>query len=243
MAKGFPHLKNTFIEEQEEENSQERPIHALGVNTCTARLTTNPCKFADLYGDGDMSEASTPSICGRTNSATTATSEAEIFVGTPTGSESSFRFGDVEPSMNVVAPITLCAQQDLPTSAVPGRQIWLKIPVELPYDIASSVEDFNYIVTNSLVNADSGCASIDVSVTLNSTRKILPLAALVPDCRTYTGASHRSRVKAQDKSLASTHSSDQVCCHWKNKGWCKYQECCKFQHPAHKRGVGSTKRT
>jgi len=29
-----------------------------------------------------------------------------------------------------------------------------------------------------------------------------------------------------------------VCCHWKNKGWCKYQDTCKFQHPDHKKGAG-----
>eukprot|EP00405_Crypthecodinium_cohnii_P021605 CAMPEP_0206469888 /NCGR_PEP_ID=MMETSP0324_2-20121206/30573_1 /ASSEMBLY_ACC=CAM_ASM_000836 /TAXON_ID=2866 /ORGANISM="Crypthecodinium cohnii, Strain Seligo" /LENGTH=403 /DNA_ID=CAMNT_0053943783 /DNA_START=131 /DNA_END=1338 /DNA_ORIENTATION=- len=34
-----------------------------------------------------------------------------------------------------------------------------------------------------------------------------------------------------------------VCCHWKNKGWCRYQEQCKFAHPDHKRGVGPTRRS
>merc|ERR550525_1228956 len=29
-----------------------------------------------------------------------------------------------------------------------------------------------------------------------------------------------------------------VCCHWKNKGWCKYGTNCKFWHPDHKRGIG-----
>jgi hypothetical protein len=29
-----------------------------------------------------------------------------------------------------------------------------------------------------------------------------------------------------------------VCCHWKNKGWCKFKDTCKFLHPDHKRGVG-----
>lgn len=32
--------------------------------------------------------------------------------------------------------------------------------------------------------------------------------------------------------------SQMVCCHWKNKGWCKYQSSCRFQHPAHKQGIG-----
>lgn len=29
-----------------------------------------------------------------------------------------------------------------------------------------------------------------------------------------------------------------VCCHWKNKGWCRFATSCKFAHPQHKRGVG-----
>mmetsp|Transcript_70655 Transcript_70655/g.196541 ORF Transcript_70655/g.196541 Transcript_70655/m.196541 type:complete len:377 (-) Transcript_70655:152-1282(-) len=30
-----------------------------------------------------------------------------------------------------------------------------------------------------------------------------------------------------------------VCCHWKNKGWCRLEGDCKFQHPEHKRGIGA----
>jgi len=37
---------------------------------------------------------------------------------------------------------------------------------------------------------------------------------------------------------SSPASSPLVCCHWKNKGFCKYLNACKFQHPAHKRGIG-----
>jgi len=32
--------------------------------------------------------------------------------------------------------------------------------------------------------------------------------------------------------------SAMVCCHWKNKGFCKYGNSCKFLHPEHKRGAG-----
>jgi len=32
--------------------------------------------------------------------------------------------------------------------------------------------------------------------------------------------------------------SSMVCCHWKNKGYCKYKDGCKFQHPDHKKGAG-----
>jgi len=37
---------------------------------------------------------------------------------------------------------------------------------------------------------------------------------------------------------SSPASSPLVCCHWKNKGFCKFLDACKFQHPAHKRGIG-----
>lgn len=44
-------------------------------------------------------------------------------------------------------------------------------------------------------------------------------------------ASRRAQGEKDGKSIM-------VCCHWKNKGWCRYQDTCKFQHPAHKRGAG-----
>lgn len=31
-----------------------------------------------------------------------------------------------------------------------------------------------------------------------------------------------------------------VCRHWKSKGWCRMESNCKFLHPEHKRGVGSS---
>jgi len=30
---------------------------------------------------------------------------------------------------------------------------------------------------------------------------------------------------------------DSVCCHWK-KGWCRYEDSCKFKHPTKQRGIG-----
>lgn len=34
------------------------------------------------------------------------------------------------------------------------------------------------------------------------------------------------------------HHTTNVCCHWKAKGYCWYQDRCKFLHPAEKRGSG-----
>jgi len=30
---------------------------------------------------------------------------------------------------------------------------------------------------------------------------------------------------------------DSVCCHWK-KGWCRYEDSCKFKHPTKQQGIG-----
>lgn len=41
---------------------------------------------------------------------------------------------------------------------------------------------------------------------------------------------------------ADDPKSGMVCCHWKNKGFCKLGGSCKFMHPASKQGVGPTRR-
>jgi hypothetical protein len=38
---------------------------------------------------------------------------------------------------------------------------------------------------------------------------------------------------------AAAKIKELVCCHWKNKGWCRYGNGCKFMHPAEKCGVGA----
>jgi hypothetical protein len=230
-------VKNTFIEEKDEESRELLSIHAQGANTCVARLSTDSCKLSDWCSDDDMSQASTPSMCDRARS---GLSEG-TFVSTPTGSECSFPLCDGELT-KVATRAMPCGEQSLSTLPVPKRQIWLNIPVEVPYDDDYSPDDFQFTVTSTVVNRDSGCASIDVKVSLNNNRKVLPLAMLVPDSRTCAVATEQLSTKSQVVVSPLSQLSDKVCCHWKNKGWCKYQECCKFQHPAHKRGVGSTKR-
>lgn len=228
-------VKNTFIEERDDESRELLSIHALGANTCIARLSNDSCKLSDWCSDDGMSQASTPSMYDRIRS---GLSEG-TFMSTPTGSECSFPLDGELTNASRTIP---SGQQDLSTSSVPTRKIWLNIPVEVPYDSDSSPEDFHFTVTSAVFNRDSGCASIDVKVSLNNSRKVLPLAVLVPDPRTCVNVTQKLGAEAQVAASPPSRLSDKVCCHWKNKGWCKYQECCKFQHPAHKRGVGSTKR-
>jgi hypothetical protein len=42
--------------------------------------------------------------------------------------------------------------------------------------------------------------------------------------------------------VGQSRMSHMVCCHWKNKGWCKFQATCRFQHPPDKRGTGKSLR-
>jgi len=69
----------------------------------------------------------------------------------------------------------------------------------------------------------------------------------VIDLRVIIGATDVSRTSSLAEMVScpappltpAKKKNVSVCCHWKNKGWCKYQSQCKFQHPAHKRGVGA----
>lgn len=79
----------------------------------------------------------------------------------------------------------------------------------------------------------------------------LPLAStqITKESRASRRAGWRRR-GAESKSAPNAHSkpdkADVVCCHWKNKGWCKYfsgmvpGKSCKFAHPMHKQGIGQT---
>jgi len=50
--------------------------------------------------------------------------------------------------------------------------------------------------------------------------------------------------KTNDETKESERRPSQVqatvCRHWKSKGWCRMESNCKFLHPEHKRGVGSS---
>jgi len=53
-------------------------------------------------------------------------------------------------------------------------------------------------------------------------------------------ARHSKGASAKSSISKGVGGKGMVCCHWKNKGWCRYQDQCKFAHPEHKRGIGIT---
>mmetsp|Transcript_29627 Transcript_29627/g.85087 ORF Transcript_29627/g.85087 Transcript_29627/m.85087 type:complete len:362 (+) Transcript_29627:77-1162(+) len=75
----------------------------------------------------------------------------------------------------------------------------------------------------------------------SSTATVFGSAPAVASCEASAAqwANRSAGLVAPGNAGASgAQRSQQVCCHWKNKGWCRYQSACKFMHPEHKRGAG-----
>jgi hypothetical protein len=68
----------------------------------------------------------------------------------------------------------------------------------------------------------------------------LPSAGTARGCigKDSQGARQCRGFSKKSSAPTSLGSKGVVCCHWKNKGWCRYEDLCKFAHPEHKRGVG-----
>eukprot|EP00419_Tripos_fusus_P088816 CAMPEP_0172866726 /NCGR_PEP_ID=MMETSP1075-20121228/82152_1 /TAXON_ID=2916 /ORGANISM="Ceratium fusus, Strain PA161109" /LENGTH=402 /DNA_ID=CAMNT_0013715923 /DNA_START=15 /DNA_END=1223 /DNA_ORIENTATION=- len=48
-----------------------------------------------------------------------------------------------------------------------------------------------------------------------------------------------SKKRATPSTIAAKNR-DMVCCHWKTKGWCRYEDSCRFMHLEAKRGMGGS---
>lgn len=46
---------------------------------------------------------------------------------------------------------------------------------------------------------------------------------------------------ANEVCRSMTQVTSKVCCHWRRKGWCRYEDSCKFSHVADARGIGRLK--
>merc|ERR1740121_613493 len=79
------------------------------------------------------------------------------------------------------------------------------------------------------------------------TQQKMPVTVHISAPMGVAGTNATSNLMAEAKALmvdavpaAHEHNrSIMVCCHWKNKGFCRMGAECKFQHPAQKRGIGA----
>jgi hypothetical protein len=210
-------------------------------------------------------EGTTPTDDGSilSDGETWVASDDDTFTRTPTGSESNFdcphtmsaesvqtrvdRVAEIADASSKPSTISLVAA--LPQTSM--RQVMLQVPVDLPPDI--DCEDMNFAVSNMRVDAKPNGAQVALRLIVGG----LPAPPQAP-CRSApsTGVAHvvehtarcsTGAERADLRKQASLSPSWQppqptaTCCHWKNKGWCKFRESCKFAHPPHKRGIGSTK--
>jgi len=223
-------VKNTFIEEQEA-NPPEDGFHQLGARTCIARLS-------DLSGNGllddvmsncstEMLDESTPSALHSEISGLSS----EAFAITPTGSECDFYLEKIDTPKTTSVSASLCSS---------GRQLLVQIPVEACSGGETS-PDANVVFSNMKVDPISGSTVVDLRLVVG--RQLA--AAPAPTAPTTVSLSQLVRSSFGNSSTVASpagEKSDKVCCHWKNKGWCKYATTCKFQHPAHKQGVGKAQK-
>jgi len=223
-------VKNTFIQEQEE-TQPEDGFHQLGARTCTARLSDLPSNglLDDVMSNcfTDMPDESTPRVMHSEISGLSA----EEFVSTPTGSECDFYQERTEMPHRANVSASLSSS---------GRQLLLQIPMDAPCGGEAS-PDVNVISSNMKVDPSSRSTVVDLRLVVGCQVKAAP-AVLAP---TTVCLSHLLQAIPMSPSTVASpcgEKSDKVCCHWKNKGWCKYAATCKFQHPAHKQGVGKAQK-
>jgi len=101
----------------------------------------------------------------------------------------------------------------------------------------------NVTMLSQETDATTGAVSLEMRVVLSP-------SGMSPEGPSSTCKPHLPRqLRHSAKSTAlpqarhglgaiSAKKRDLVCCHWKAKGWCKYEDSCKFMHLKKKRGVG-----
>lgn len=207
-------MKNTFIELAEEEDAGQflaSALHRNGARTCTARLAEEADNAAPFFPPA----AQLPSVCcDAVDDVSTTADDASTTAPSIPASPDTPRLGSAD---------------------APRSKVMLQIPLEVESGFLPMVQE----VCSATFDATTGRLSLDLRVVLGpwpaatlpaavSSMEVLP----VPAAR----AAVRKRAPAHGPGA---EKSQLVCCHWKNKGWCRYQDTCKFQHPEHKRGVGS----
>jgi len=92
------------------------------------------------------------------------------------------------------------------------------------------------------VDARNGAVSMDLRVVLSppGTSPEDPSSTRVPQSqqrpRQPSSSAALQRANRTPGEMAA-EKRDLVCCHWK-KGWCRYENSCKFKHPTKQHGIG-----
>lgn len=102
-------------------------------------------------------------------------------------------------------------------------------------------------VTESQVGSASPPGAVRVEVLLGSPQGLRAVASDEPPVGKALSKRVVRRIRARmaakatppvEAGRADAGKTASVCCHWKNKGFCRYLDSCKFQHPVYKQGMG-----
>lgn len=124
-----------------------------------------------------------------------------------------------------------------------GRTVMLQIPLQVAcaHPLAAGVVS-GLEVSILETRLEDGCMVINLRVDVGAGGAVAFEPSLAPrpppPAPTPAPAALAERRRGSGKAAPrAVEGSAMVCCHWKNKGFCKYENSCKFQHPEHKRGV------
>lgn len=214
-------VKNTFIDVEEvgEQANQEDDLYQRGARSCAARFSTCatpkfiPCQ--SFWNDTPVAGDAIPSP------PIAPPPFAEPEGGSDEGEEAT------PPGVEHKAG----------TRGNPKVQVQLQVPLEVNPEVAkllSEVPNFLRVqLAGTSIDHNTGGVVLDVRMVLAANRGMPAAqagAATAPGIETPQSGS----------SQGSPGRRRLVCCHWKNKGWCRYQDNCKFLHPPHKRGIGAS---
>jgi len=152
-----------------------------------------------------------------------------------------------ENAGGVVSAMRGYGSEGLPGRSLSSRrQVMVTFPIDIPEGM-ENLENVMATVTNVLSSqmTATGGVVMDLRVLVGSPPP--SLLAQPSSAISFKGGSCSAPVSSFRADLNAAAAKTEVknvtvCCHWKNKGFCKLGDGCKFMHPPNKQGVGSTRR-
>mmetsp|Transcript_138027 Transcript_138027/g.428982 ORF Transcript_138027/g.428982 Transcript_138027/m.428982 type:complete len:364 (-) Transcript_138027:27-1118(-) len=253
-------VKNTFVEVEvaEAQVLPEHSLHERGASTCTARLSTGAAPALLLPPRSGVSPELLP-----------PKAFSVPFLSPPASPRSSGEPASPQPCWDSPALALTPCWHSAPAAAlgagagteVPGApggaggpdrssegtptQVLVPVVLNVDAGLAAALPEaprcLSAVLAGSSADVERGHLVLQVRIVLATEHGTsTPSSSSCPStCASQPPALGAAESPPSGSSQASPAQQTLVCCHWKNKGWCRYQDSCKFLHPAHKRGVGA----
>mmetsp|Transcript_14579 Transcript_14579/g.28719 ORF Transcript_14579/g.28719 Transcript_14579/m.28719 type:complete len:426 (-) Transcript_14579:94-1371(-) len=248
-------IKNTFIDlRPSADDEPPAAVHIDGTQTCAASFFCPKASDVELQCESHNAESQRQlqeSLVQNSDGSQVRHLQRPAAMPMP-------QVASTQPS---VMPLKVASPTQLPTSNQQSAKttVVLQVPIEVecgcdPASLQQALQHVEAVVRNQSVDPASGRLLVDLQVALGLPQPSasggaqdgvqFPAGASpisVPPSRVKVALPGVSPRKGGGKSPGSEQSpgsSPLVCCHWKNKGFCRYTDSCKFQHPPQKRGIG-----